>query len=722
MRLPKRMVLDFRALSVKDFISIISSEIDGYKLSRKTKGAKYYEVACAFDIETSSFYENGEKRACMYVWQFGINGHVCMGRTWRELKRLYNRLVDVMGLCDDTRLICGVHNLSYEFQWICKRFEWSSVFAVKSRTPAYARTVDGLEFRCTYLLSGYSLAKLADQLQSFKIKKLVGDLDYTKIRHSKTPLTDAEKQYCINDVLVVMAYLYEKMINDGSIAKIPLTKTGYVRRYCRKNCFFPEGSKGKHKFDRLKYSSLIKSLTIEPEEYLEMKRAFSGGFTHAGGFYSNTCVHDVTSFDFTSSYPYVMVSEQFPMSKGELINLKSEEDFYNCIENYSCIFDLELFDVEDSFIYDHYISSSKCYVCEGAVIDNGRIVSAKHIKITVTELDYFIIDKTYNYSECVITNLYRYMRAYLPTNLVKCILHLYKNKTVLKGVKGSEVEYLSSKEMINSVYGMMVTDIVREENEYKNRWLPARMPDIQTALNEYNGGFNRFNFYAWGVFVTAYARYNLWTGIYEFGADYVYSDTDSIKVVNINDHMEYINAYNRNARDKLKRACMHHGIDISETEPKTIKGIKKPLGVWDFDGSYKTFKTLGAKRYMVQYSDDSRNDKGDRGKLNITVSGLNKKVTVPYLCAGWSGNISDHTENDSPFEKFTDGLYVPAEYTGKNVHTYIDTCTHGTVTDYTGHACRYSEKSSIHMEGAEYSLGMAQEYLDYLLELEDLEG
>ena len=716
------MVLDSNVLEINEFIRVISSEVDSYKLSRKVKGAKYYEVPSAFDIETSSFYENGEKRACMYVWQFGINGHVCMGRTWRELKRLYKQIIEVLGLTEETRLICGVHNLSFEFQWICKRFEWSNVFAVKSRTPAYALTVDGLEFRCTYLLSGYSLAKLSEQLQTYKVSKLVGDLDYKLIRHSKTPLTDKEIQYCVHDVLVVMAYLQERIETDGSIARIPLTKTGYVRRYCRKNCFFPHGSKGKNRFDRLRYAGMIKKLTIEPDEYMQMKRAFSGGFTHAGGFYSNTCVHGVTSFDFTSSYPYVMISEQFPMSKGELIELKDENHFYNCIENYSCIFDLELYDVEDTFIYEHYISSSKCFICEGAVIDNGRIVSAKRIKLTVTELDYFIIDKTYTYSECIITNLYRYMRAYLPTNLVKCILELYKNKTILKGVKGSEVEYLASKEMINSVYGMMVTDIVREVNEYKNgHWIEGYLPDLQKSLNEYNGGFNRFNFYAWGIFVTAYARYNLWTGIYEFGSDYVYSDTDSIKVINSGHHQEYIEAYNDEARRKLKLACMYHNIDVSATEPKTIKGIKKPLGVWDFDGDYKTFKTLGAKRYMVHYSDDVRNDKSDRGKLNITVSGLNKKITVPYMCEGWQTDIQTHKEKNNPFDKFKNGLYVPAEFTGKNTHTYIDTKTSGTVTDYLGHACKYSEKSSIHMEGADYSLGISQEYIDYLLDINDME-
>ena len=34
--------------------------------------------------------------------------------------------------------------------------------------------------------------------------------------------------------------------------------------------------------------------------------------------------------------------------------------------------------------------------------------------------------------------------------------------------------------------------------------------------------------------------------------------------------------------------------------PKTIKGETKTLGVWDFDGFYTDFKTLGAKRYIFR--------------------------------------------------------------------------------------------------------------------------
>ncbi len=92
---------------------------------------------------------------------------------------------------------------------------------------------------------------------------------------------------------------------------------------------------------------------------------------------------------------------------------------------------------------------------------------------------------------------------------------------------------------------MTVTDIVRDEHNYNNvdGWF-EETGDTLKQIDKYNKSKNRFLYYAWGVWITAYARFNLWTGILAMGTDYVYSDTDSIKLLNYDDHIEYINKYN----------------------------------------------------------------------------------------------------------------------------------------------------------------------------------
>lgn len=157
----------------------------------------------------------------------------------------------------------------------------------------------------------------------------------------------------------------------------------------------------------------------------------------------------------------------------------------------------------------------------------------------------------------------------------------------------------------------------------------------------------------------------------------------------------------------------YHGISKTEVEPETIEHVKKCLGVWDFDGHYQQFKTLGAKRYIVQYSYDGRNPEKKRGTYNLTVSGLNKKVCVPYLLEKYG--------EKGIFSAFDDELYIPPEYTGKNTHTYIDEPRKGMVIDYMGINGYYNEMSSVHLEKSDYSMKLSREYLDYLLNIETIE-
>ena len=683
------------------------------------KKIKYYDIPCAFDIETTSFSVGEEKGGVMYEWTFGIAGLIIIGRTWEEFEGIIRYIVAELELNSEKRLLCYCHNLAFEFQFIRTHFAWENVFAIENRVPLYALTDVGIEFRCSLLLSGYSLEKLAENLQTYQIRKLVGDLDYSLLRHSRTPMTDEELAYCVNDVKIVMAYIAESIERCGHITKIPLTKTGYVRNYCRRSCFYTPGVPREKDYKRIRYMEQMRLMTLTVAEYKQLKRAFQGGFTHANAFCWGKEIEDVTSFDFTSSYPCVMVAEKFPIGSSEYIPHISREEFDKSLNLYCCLFDIEIQDIEPKIWYEQYISASRCYyLSSDCVTDNGRIVRASKICTTITEQDFFIIRKFYNWSKFRVSNFRRYKRGYLPTDFVKAILKLYQDKTVLKGVEGKEAEYLNVKEMLNSCFGCCVTDIIRELILYQNdHWLeedekPAI--DYEKEIAKYNENRSRFLFYPWGVWVTAYARRNLFSGIVEFGSDYVYSDTDSIKGRNAEKHIEYIQRYNEMIRKRLLAAVQYHHLPPESIEPKTKDGVVKTLGVWDFDGHYSRFKTLGAKRYLVQYSEDSRNKKSERGKIVLTVAGLNKQECVPYLCRGWANRIADRKEINNPFDNFNSQMVIPKEYTGKNIHYYIDVPRRGKMRDYTGLVAEWEEKSAICLDEAEYSLKISKEYSDYL--------
>lgn len=675
-------------------------------ISSTNSKKKYYNIPFAFDTETTSTYVNGEKFAFMYVWMFGYKynekDYIYYGRTWEELLELLTILQDRYHLNEDKSIIVYVHNLAFDFQFMRKYLNWIDVFSVKEKYPVKALCEYGIEFRDSYILSAMSLKKTGENLQKYNVRKLAGDLDYELVRHSKTPLTDKELGYCENDIAVLLAYIQEQIeLYGGKLTRVPLTNTGRVREYVRNNCFYTnkthrKTSKGKYNAHR----DLMSELTLDETSYKMLKCAFQGGFTHANYNMVGELLENVHSIDFTSSYPAVMLTEKFPMSKPKLENVETMTELYDLMQNSGRGF---LFCIEFTNIYckieqEMYISEHKCLELEKPVVNNGRVYSADRLRIIITDIDLRIISSVYAFDDCnIVNNVYSFYMDYLPKPIIESIIDLYEAKTTLKGVKGKEVEYLVKKGMLNSVYGMCVTDIVRDEITYTDDW-NIEPADIEKAITDYNENKRRFLFYPWGVWVTAYARKNLWSGILNIGLDYVYSDTDSIKFLEYDSHKDYIKSYNENIEKKLKAMCEYYHIDFNRCKPKNNKGKTKLIGVWDDEGEYTYFKTLGAKKYMTF--------KEDSNKFELTCAGLSKQNGMDYIKEGRSIKQA--------FDFFNNHMNIPADRTGKQTHTYIDDEMEGLVTDYLGNEMLVKSLSGIHLEATHFTVDMSQKYLDFL--------
>ena len=667
------------------------------KQQKKTGDILYYNIPCAFDIETTSLAQHDNKYAFMYVWQMGIKDYLFYGRDWSEFLQALAIIRDTLQLSKAQRIIIYVHNLSYEYQFIRKYLNWLEVFAIDERKPLKALTDMGIEFRCSYMLSGLSLALTAKNLTSHKLEKLTGDLDYSLIRHHQTPLTKQELKYCEYDIKIVLAYIQEQIDEYGTITRIPLTNTGRVRNYVRRNCFY--GFKPKKDFAKYQqYHKIMECLTLTVDSYKMLKFAFQGGYTHANYLKVGETLENVHSIDFTSSYPAVMLTELYPMSKPKLLgNVARETMLKNMNLKYKGFMFIAKFTNICSTRNEMYISEHKCSQTKNLSVNNGRVHKADCLITVLTDIDFNIIKHCYQWEQIEFFNVYEFTLDYLPKPIIKSIIELYKNKTMLKGVEGMENEYLKSKGMLNSVYGMCVTDIVRDEILYTDDSWSKEPPDIETAIDNYNKSKQRFLYYPWGVWVTAYARKNLWTGILSMQDDYIYSDTDSIKFQNINLHTWYINKYNSIVERKLKVMCKHYNIPFSDLKPKTIEGKEKLIGIWDYEGNYKYFKTLGAKRY-IYYTDS----------LHITIAGLSKNYGGAYLEILSGGGI------ENMFKAFNNDLYIPAEYTDKKTHTYIDDLIEIDVLDYMGNKARVISKSGIHLESCEFTLSISRQYEEFL--------
>lgn len=170
---------------------------------------------------------------------------------------------------------------------------------------------------------------------------------------------------------------------------------------------------------------------------------------------------------------------------------------------------------------------------------------------------------------------------------------------------------------------MCVTKLVQDEYTYKDGVWKTEFPSTEEVkqklleLSDRSKSFNHEYFvnYAWGVWCTAYARYNLFKCMIREdthnGYDVVYCDTDSIFTIGVPDYSDY----NAEITEKLHKCCEKRALDFNKTQPKDIKGKVHPLGIFDREEDIIEFKCLHAKCYCERRLDN---------KLHLTISGINK--------------------------------------------------------------------------------------------------
>lgn len=643
---------------------------------------KVLNVAAAFDTETSSFYSKPDeyKTALCYIWMFGVENEVIYGRSLEEFSMFINTLNQRLYI-EGVKLIVYIHNMKYDFQFIKKYFTWDNVFTKSKRDILYAR-VGNIEFRDSLVLAGgRSLAYIGKNLRAKGFEKAVGDLDYHKVRTPITPMTEQELHYCEMDIRVLIQYIREKIEDDGDITKIPYTNTGYVRRYVKNECFK----------NRRQYMELMDDLTMTPGCYQAAEQAFMGGATGPNIKYiGKTFIEPVTSYDIKSSYPYVMCTGYYPMSYG--VPVKDNECItYLESDKYCSIFTLEVFNLLPQEFNDFCfpISESKCISLIGASTGAGRVISAKYIKMICTELDLDTYRKFYQigWDNMRISFMRVFKRGRLPKPIVKSVVNFFFNKTTLDGVIGREAEYMISKNMLNAIYGMMVEKPVRPDFTYNSGIIEKGIVDYVQKVINYNEKHSRFLFYPWGVWVTAQARWRLYDAILECGPDFIYCDTDSVKILHADKHKAYFDYVNNEAYSKMLECAAYLNMKPSEVIPKSPKGKEKILGVWEKEWVARRFKTIGPKRYLIEFED---------GELMLTAAGVNKEGALYYLINRQFFNGED------VFDNFNEGLVIPADYSKRLIASFIEQKRTGWVKDYMGKKFYYNVPSSIHMEASDY--------------------
>lgn len=612
-----------------------------------------------FDIETTTLItgidaeRNPIRNAIIWSGQFYDGTDYIQTRNLEDtIKRLkligeYNREES------DHKILCVVHNLSYEFQFIKDFFDFEKVLCTSTRKIISAETKD-IVFRCSYFLSNMGLEKfLENERVPEEFQKT--NMDYLVERYPWTEIDEDDYIYCKNDVVGLHKAVESRIKHcfNEDVNNLPLTSTGYVRKDCR-------AAVNGNKSNRYRF----KREALDKETYIMCHAAFRGGNTHANRYYVNRTLGKnekigngngvyqnigVGSEDERSEYPAAALLYDMPTKFFDLKPFKQKEfDFYLANwEKWGMLIDvtwrhIKLKDPKNTPV--PYLSCSKCDPLEfyndsnktkkALQVDNGRILKARTCHTIITEFDYMIIKSQYKWKKEKISRVKVTKKKPICKELKDKILEYFYKKTTLKQDEGDpnfdeniDYMYRQSKSNLNGIYGMAATCPCKNDYHFdtETHMVVEDVRDEAVLLDEFYNSFSSFLSYQYGVWITAAARWMLQEAIDLLGSkqkvrasgkskisDMVYCDTDSVKFLNPADHKADIEALNRKREQRAEERGAYidyegkrYYLGIFEDECKKFKGIK----------AYSKFKTFGAKKYMY----------GTPEGFKITIAGVPKK-------------------------------------------------------------------------------------------------
>lgn len=575
-------------------------------------------IPSGFDIETYTQYQKDENGIVtshytnMYIAMFQIGSQYVECRTWSEVSEV---LKDIENVCcmGEKRFLMFIHNQDFEFSFagteLTKLGHDVQVFARKKRKPMRIDIDEKIIILDSCKITGFSLAKLAENYTT--TQKAKGDLDYSIPRNRYTKLSDVERGYCHNDVLILKEFAEYYRDKYLSIGQMPMTQTMVANQFM-KDIIKDE------KATQDVYYLMQKIYPKTQRQYDYIMLFFAGAYTH--GMLRNlfTTLSDGLAFDMQSQYPYVCMSKYFPM--GKFHNLHDMTKVENFIKTKCCLLDVTFTNIQTKYGVT-ILSKHKLVDVESATWDNGRLYRAKSCRAFITEVDLSYLKIHYDfeitYNACTYAE-----RGSLPRYFRLTVAELYSKKSELKGIEGKEIEYMESKQKLNGEsYGAVVTRINTTENVFVDgQWIerPNESIDFSTMWKRKDKAPQ------WGIYITAWARYMILSAVAEVckidASLYWYSDTDSCKTKNdirvlnlMNEKNKQIISDNQKFIDELGLKKLYPNTDFST------------MGIFDREDDLIYFKSLGSKKYMATTK------KG----TSTTVAGLPKGKYVPYADNLW---------------------------------------------------------------------------------------
>ena len=419
------------------------------------------------------------------------------------------------------QFIDTMHNNTFRYT-ISDMGQWYSITVkVKDRI---------IEFRDSLKLLPFSVKQIGE---SFKTKHKKLDMEYKGFRYAGCPITDEEKKYIANDVLVVKEAL-EIMFNEGhkklTIGTCCLDEYKNILGWNAYKSMFPD----------------IYEIPLNEEEYGAptagdyVRKSYKGGWCYLVKGKENKRFYNGITADVNSLYPSMMSSQsgnKFPVGKptfwkGNYIPnealgrnkyyfIRIRTRFYLKPNMLPCI------QIKGTFMYKatEWLDSSdilnpkngkkyKHYISLYGEIKNSDVV------LTLTMTDYELIKEHYRLVDCEILD-----GCYFNAMVGIFDDYIEKYKKIKLESTGAMREL--AKLFLNNLYGKMASS---KNSSFKYAYIKDDKSLGFVEITEFN---KKAGYIPIGSAITSYARnFTIRTAQKNYyGADkagFIYADTDSI--------------------------------------------------------------------------------------------------------------------------------------------------------------------------------------------------
>lgn len=392
-----------------------------------------------------------------------------------------------------------------------------------------------IEIRDSLKLLPFSVKRIGDNFGT-KHKKL--DMEYTGFRYAGCEITDSEKEYIANDVLVVKEAL-EIMFNEGhdklTIGSCCLEE---YKEICKKSLK-----------NQLEYKEMfpdVYNVSINPTEYTYentgdyIRKSYRGGWCYLVKGKENQIKTNGTTADVNSLYPSMMSSEsgnRYPVGKpcfwkGNYIPDEAIADnkyyFVRVKTRFYIKKDkLPFIQIKDSYLYkgtealessDIYDSKTDSYF--SFYKDNDGILRDTRVELVLTMTDYQLLKDHYDLVDFEILDGCWF---YALTGIFDEYIEKYKHQKLIS--KGALREL--AKLFLNNLYGKMASS---KDSSFKLAYVKDDKTIGFLPVTESN---KKPGYIPVGSAITSYARnFTIraaqanYHGVDKAG--FIYADTDSI--------------------------------------------------------------------------------------------------------------------------------------------------------------------------------------------------